>query len=161
MSYWPHIRTLELMDQQVIPTVIFRGLFAALRRCPHLHTRDILLGAVNIDIYHTAESFLHTSLKHLNLTSSDMLDVEACIIFSMSIEFSCQLTMDTNAPLVSALRSRGIWNMLGYLGVLVVISPSDRCIMHVGCLGMKPQHFTTHAMSRMVSLQQRSQLSHV
>ncbi|KAG2028300.1 hypothetical protein BDR03DRAFT_1019994 [Suillus americanus] len=85
MSSWPHIRMLEFVDPQVIPTVTFRGLSAALRQCPRLHTLDIPLNAVNIDIDPTVESFQHTSLQCLNLTSSHISDAEAvaCVIFSM------------------------------------------------------------------------------
>lgn len=84
MSSWPHIRMLEFMDPQAVPTVTFRGLFAALHRCPRLHTLDIPLNAVDIDIDPTAESFQHTSLQHLNLTSLDISDAKAVsrIIFS-------------------------------------------------------------------------------
>ncbi|KAG1873192.1 hypothetical protein F4604DRAFT_778583 [Suillus subluteus] len=83
MSSWPHIGILEFIDSQAIPTVTFRGLFAALRRCPRLHMLDIPLDAVDIDP--TAESFQHTSLQHLNLTSSDISDAKAVarIIFSV------------------------------------------------------------------------------
>ncbi|KAG2031076.1 hypothetical protein BDR03DRAFT_973486 [Suillus americanus] len=85
MSSWPHIRMLEFTDPQVVPTVTFRGLFAALHRCPRLHTLDIPLDAVNIDIDPTAESFQHFSLQHLNLTSSDISDAKAVarVVFSV------------------------------------------------------------------------------
>jgi hypothetical protein len=75
---------LEFMDPQAVPTVTFRGLFAAIHRCPRLHTLDIPLNAVDIDIDPTAESFQHTSLQHLNLTSLDISDAKAVarIIFS-------------------------------------------------------------------------------
>lgn len=85
VSSWPHIRILEFVDPQAVPTVTFRGLFTALHQCPRLHTLDIPLDAVNINIDHTAVSFQHTSLQHLNLTSSNISDAEAVarIIFSV------------------------------------------------------------------------------
>lgn len=83
MSSWPHIRSLELMDSQTPPAVTFRGLFAALPLCPHLHTLRILMDAVNIDINPSAETFQHTTLQKLDLTQSDVADAEvvARIIF--------------------------------------------------------------------------------
>ncbi|KAG1760983.1 hypothetical protein EDD22DRAFT_45755 [Suillus occidentalis] len=85
ISGWPHIRMLEFMDSRAVPTVTFRGLFAALHRCPRLHTLDIPLDAVNLDIDPTAESFQHTSLRHLNLASSGISDAEAVarIVFAV------------------------------------------------------------------------------
>ncbi|KAG2052527.1 hypothetical protein BDR06DRAFT_957523 [Suillus hirtellus] len=101
MSSWPHIRMLELIDPrvmvpidtfhglfidpQVVPAVTFHGLFTALHQCPRLHTLDIPLDAIDIDIDPTAEPFLHTSLQNLNLTSSTLSDAEAVarIIFSV------------------------------------------------------------------------------
>jgi hypothetical protein len=79
MSSWQHIRILEFIDQRAVPTVTFRGVIAALHQCLRLHTLDIPLCAVNLDINPTAESFQHTSLRHLNLTSSDynISDAEA------------------------------------------------------------------------------------
>ncbi|KAG2137853.1 uncharacterized protein EDB93DRAFT_752653 [Suillus bovinus] len=76
MSSWPHIRMLEFVDPQAAPTVTFRGLFTALHRCPRLHTLDIPLDTTDIDVDPTADSFLHTSLRHLNLTSSAMSNAE-------------------------------------------------------------------------------------
>ncbi|KAG1813454.1 hypothetical protein EV424DRAFT_1349037 [Suillus variegatus] len=85
MSSWPHIQKLEFIDPQAVPTVTFHGLFTVLHRCPRLHTLDIPLDAVNIDVDPTAEPFLHTSLQNLNLTSSALSDAEAVarIIFSV------------------------------------------------------------------------------
>ncbi|KAG1892906.1 uncharacterized protein F5891DRAFT_1176639, partial [Suillus fuscotomentosus] len=77
MSSWPHIRMLQFIDPRAIPTVTFHGLFTALHQCPRLHTLDIPLDAVNINIDPTAELFLHTSLRNLNLTSSALSDAEA------------------------------------------------------------------------------------
>ncbi|KAG1744568.1 uncharacterized protein EDB91DRAFT_191157 [Suillus paluster] len=85
MSSWPHIRSLELVDRQMASAVTFRGLFTALRRCPHLHTLHLLLDAQHIDIDPKAESFQHTALQILDLTWSHVADAEAVarIIFSM------------------------------------------------------------------------------
>ncbi|KAG2036057.1 hypothetical protein BDR03DRAFT_921945 [Suillus americanus] len=83
MSSWPHVRSLELVDSQMPPAITFRGLFAALPLCPHLHTLRILMDAVNIDIDPAAETFQHTTLQKLDLTQSDVADAEivARIIF--------------------------------------------------------------------------------
>ncbi|KAG1733822.1 hypothetical protein EDB19DRAFT_1911383 [Suillus lakei] len=85
VSSWPHLRTLEIASSQMIPAVTFRGLFAALRLCPHLHTLGIFMDAVNIDIDPTAESFQHAALQSLDVTLSVVADAEvvARIIFSM------------------------------------------------------------------------------
>ncbi|OJA10843.1 hypothetical protein AZE42_10325 [Rhizopogon vesiculosus] len=48
MSSWPHMRRLELGD--ALPIVTFRGLFAALRKCLHLHTLLLPIDAANIDV---------------------------------------------------------------------------------------------------------------
>ncbi|OAX35227.1 hypothetical protein K503DRAFT_802985 [Rhizopogon vinicolor AM-OR11-026] len=66
-------------------TVTFRGLFAALRRCPHLHTLVLPIDAVNIDVDPEVESFQHTSLRYLNVSNSDVMDPAAVarMIFSM------------------------------------------------------------------------------
>ncbi|KAG0694974.1 hypothetical protein DFH29DRAFT_296072 [Suillus ampliporus] len=85
ISSWPHIRHLELTDPCLrSPVVTFRGLFAALRQCPHLHTLHILLNIVNIDIDPTAGLFQHTALQTLDITTSHLSDAEAVarIIFS-------------------------------------------------------------------------------
>ncbi|OJA11448.1 hypothetical protein AZE42_08842 [Rhizopogon vesiculosus] len=88
MSSWPHIRHLELGNPCLahgLATVTFRGLFAALRRCPHLHTLALPIDAVNIDVDPEVESFQHTSLRYLDVSDSDVTDPEAVarIIFSM------------------------------------------------------------------------------
>ncbi|KAG1733809.1 hypothetical protein EDB19DRAFT_1191312 [Suillus lakei] len=67
-SSWPHLRTLEIAGLQVPPAVTFRGLFAALRLCPHLHRLEIFMDAVNIDIDPEAESFQHAALQSLDMT---------------------------------------------------------------------------------------------
>ncbi|KAG1744561.1 uncharacterized protein EDB91DRAFT_1080672 [Suillus paluster] len=86
MSSWPHIRTLSLEEPHCRPaTITFRGLFTALRRCPHLQTLDVLIDTARIDIDDTAESFQHTTLRSLGLIpSSHVVDAEAVsrIIFS-------------------------------------------------------------------------------
>ncbi|KAG0694958.1 hypothetical protein DFH29DRAFT_295474 [Suillus ampliporus] len=86
MSSWPHIRSLELVVPYFnLPNITFRGLFAALRLCPHLHTLQVLIDAVNIDIDPEAESFQHTSLRNFGVCSSKVADAEAVarIIFSV------------------------------------------------------------------------------
>ncbi|OAX35892.1 hypothetical protein K503DRAFT_722293 [Rhizopogon vinicolor AM-OR11-026] len=71
MSSWPHIESLELQDPYpCTPTLTFRGLFAALRLCPHLHTLQVSVNSVNIDVDREAESFQHPSLQNLHLCSS-------------------------------------------------------------------------------------------
>jgi hypothetical protein len=85
-SSWPHIESLLLESfHRGEPTVTFRGLFAALRLCPHLHTLGVLMDAANIDINSKAESFQHSSLQKLHLGDSRIRDAEAValIIFSM------------------------------------------------------------------------------
>ncbi|KAG2035834.1 hypothetical protein BDR03DRAFT_961689, partial [Suillus americanus] len=58
MSSWPHLRYLDLKDPyQTRGAITFRGLFAALRQCPHLYELSLLIDAVNIDIDPTTESF--------------------------------------------------------------------------------------------------------
>jgi hypothetical protein len=89
MSSWPHMRHLAFgdpyLDDHPPATVTFRGLFAALRRCPHLHTLVLSIDAVNIDVDPEVESFQHTSLRCLDVSDSDITDPEAVarIIFSM------------------------------------------------------------------------------
>lgn len=90
MSSWPHIRSLELTDlhrdlHPRSPAVTFRGLFTALRLCPHLQKLRIPIDTEHFDIDPTTESFQHTSLQSLDLDSPDVVDVEAVArtIFSM------------------------------------------------------------------------------
>lgn len=88
MSSWPHICSLILIGHLRQPTVTFRGLFAALRFCPHLHTLQVMVDtSMNIDIGPAAESFQHTSLKTLRLGASSVAGAEAeavaRIIFSV------------------------------------------------------------------------------
>ncbi|OAX37562.1 hypothetical protein K503DRAFT_226742 [Rhizopogon vinicolor AM-OR11-026] len=82
VSCWPHIRSLSFYSTRL---VTFRGLFAALRLCPHLHTFAAEIDALNIDVDPDAESFQHTSLQTLDLGFSDVDDHQAVarIIFSM------------------------------------------------------------------------------
>ncbi|OAX35171.1 hypothetical protein K503DRAFT_868444 [Rhizopogon vinicolor AM-OR11-026] len=82
MSSWPHIHTLHLRSENVRhpqfqPTVTFRGLFAALRFCPHLTALSLDMDAVNIDVDPDAESFQHTSLHYLDVCNSIAKDPEA------------------------------------------------------------------------------------
>ncbi|KAG2126808.1 hypothetical protein DEU56DRAFT_915925 [Suillus clintonianus] len=67
MSAWPHLRHLDLETSYLYPSVTFRGLFTALRRCPHLHFLRIAVDIVNIDIDPNAELTPHTSLEVLKL----------------------------------------------------------------------------------------------
>ncbi|KIK34440.1 hypothetical protein CY34DRAFT_17720 [Suillus luteus UH-Slu-Lm8-n1] len=86
MTSWPHIRFLSLVSPHFYtPTITFRGLFTALHQCPRLHTLDISLDTVNIDIDHTDESFQHASLQELILATSRISDAEAVarIVFSV------------------------------------------------------------------------------
>jgi hypothetical protein len=86
MSSWPHIESLELDDQhRYQPTVTFRGLFTALRKCPHLHNLRIFMDTVDIDIDPKAESFQHPSLRtlHLGLSPVRVAEAVAVIISSM------------------------------------------------------------------------------
>ncbi|KAG2065884.1 hypothetical protein BDR04DRAFT_1234321 [Suillus decipiens] len=85
MENWPYICSLELVDEDTVPTVTFRGLFTALPRCPSLRRLDMSMDAVRIDIDPTAESFQHTTIESLNLTRSRVADPEAVarILFSM------------------------------------------------------------------------------
>ncbi|KAG0703080.1 hypothetical protein DFH29DRAFT_465446 [Suillus ampliporus] len=85
MSSWPHMRRMNLTGRKHPPTITFRGLFAALRQCPHLHYLKLPIDAVNIDIDPKAESFQHNSLQTLDTSLSDVADAEAvaCIIFSV------------------------------------------------------------------------------
>ncbi|KAG2141082.1 hypothetical protein DEU56DRAFT_283068 [Suillus clintonianus] len=89
LSSWPNLRSLCLYDHHPRPPkVTFRGLFAALRLCPDLHTLRVGVDAMNIDIDPidpTAESFQHTSLNQLTIYPSPVGDSEvvARIIFFM------------------------------------------------------------------------------
>jgi hypothetical protein len=86
MTNWPHIRSLSLLDRHP-PTITFRGLFTALRLCPHLQDLQVSVDVRNIDIEPEAESFQHTSLRTLVVGSSELegVNVEAIahIISSM------------------------------------------------------------------------------
>lgn len=86
ISSWPQLRILSMYDtRHRSPKVTFRGLFAALRRCPQLRTLNIELDVVNIDIDPKADSFQHTSLITLGVYDSPAADTEAItrIIFAM------------------------------------------------------------------------------
>ena len=80
MSCWPHIRSLIYINRSRgpnLPNVTPRGLFAALRLCPDLHTMQIEVDATNVDIDPETESFQHPSLKRLNLGSSIIRDAKS------------------------------------------------------------------------------------
>ncbi|KAG1842120.1 hypothetical protein C8R48DRAFT_41887 [Suillus tomentosus] len=85
MTTWPHIHSLSLGWHPSPTTITFRGLFAALRLCPHLQELQVSVDARNIDIEPEVESFQHTSLKHLIVDSCEPVNVEgvARIIYSM------------------------------------------------------------------------------
>jgi hypothetical protein len=87
MSSWPHIEFVHLYDswcEESTSTVTFRGLFAGLRLCPHLHTLRVSMDAANVDIDPKAELFQHPALHTLDLGLSRIRDAEvvAFIIFS-------------------------------------------------------------------------------
>ncbi|KAG2148772.1 hypothetical protein DEU56DRAFT_782106 [Suillus clintonianus] len=67
MSAWPHIHTLKITDSSLRPSVTFRGLFTAMRQCPHLDSLEIVIDTENIDIDPNAEPTPHTSLRTLEL----------------------------------------------------------------------------------------------
>ncbi|KAG1761946.1 hypothetical protein EDD22DRAFT_953623 [Suillus occidentalis] len=86
MTSWPHIRFPIISEPAIyILTITFRGLFTALHKYPRLHTLDIPLDTVNIDIDHTDESFQHASLQELILATSRISNAEAVapIVFSV------------------------------------------------------------------------------
>ncbi|KAG1731672.1 hypothetical protein EDB19DRAFT_2041697 [Suillus lakei] len=113
---WPHLRSLRLCDpHRRPPKVTFRGLFAALRLCPHLHTLLVGVDAMNIDIDPKAESFQHISLKKLVMYSSPVADAEAVarIIFSMLPDIQPNIHLldmweDVNAHLKSLKSSSSL-----------------------------------------------------
>jgi len=87
MSSWPHIEDLQLDESEYdefTSIVTFRGLFAGLRLCPHLHTLQVPMDAANIDVDPKAELFQHPTLHTLDLGLSRVKDAEvvASIIFS-------------------------------------------------------------------------------
>jgi hypothetical protein len=90
MSSWPYLESLGLGDRgcNFLPSVTLRGLVAALRVCPHLHTLRMSVDTSNIDMDPDVESFQHTSLRTLTFEPWEMphtTDAEAVarIIFSM------------------------------------------------------------------------------
>ncbi|KAG1749600.1 uncharacterized protein EDB91DRAFT_1108647 [Suillus paluster] len=95
MSSWPHMHGLRLKDDEPhLPTVTFRGFFAALCQCPHLCPLTLPIDAVNINIDPKAESFQHNSLQVLDVGHSDVADAEAvaciisrCCLVSMAAKF--------------------------------------------------------------------------
>ncbi|KIK36746.1 hypothetical protein CY34DRAFT_16174 [Suillus luteus UH-Slu-Lm8-n1] len=107
-SSWPHISILQIEGPyHNSATITFRGLFAAFRQCPHLHTLQLLIDSVNIDMDLNAAP-LH-SLRVLDLTAtSHIADAKAvaCIIFSMlpcveAVSKSMQVWHEVNAHLTS------------------------------------------------------------
>lgn len=97
MSSWPHICSLILMGHLRQPTVTFRGLFAALRFCPHLHTLQVMIDtSMSIDIGPAAESFQHTSLRKLRVGASSLAaaEVEAVARIILSVIPCADLVTD-------------------------------------------------------------------
>ncbi|OJA16389.1 hypothetical protein AZE42_12035 [Rhizopogon vesiculosus] len=83
MSSWPHMCRLELGD--AMSTVTFRGLFAALCKCPHLYILLLPIDAATIDVDSEVESFQHPALQTWDVGDSCIEDPAsvARIIFSM------------------------------------------------------------------------------
>ncbi|KAG1841859.1 hypothetical protein C8R48DRAFT_679159 [Suillus tomentosus] len=76
MSIWPHIRTLKInyTDASMSSSgseVTLHGLFTALSLCPHLHTLQVPINTAIIDVDPDAEPMQHTSLRSLELETSD------------------------------------------------------------------------------------------
>ncbi|KAG2096316.1 uncharacterized protein F5147DRAFT_818418 [Suillus discolor] len=74
MSSWLHIRTLEinyLDDHLSSSEVSLRGLFAALSLCPQLHTLRVPINIATIDVDPDSEPIQHTSLRSLELETSE------------------------------------------------------------------------------------------
>ncbi|KAG2085195.1 uncharacterized protein F5147DRAFT_794233 [Suillus discolor] len=74
MSSWPHIRTLEinyLDDHLSSSEVSLRGLFAAVSLCPQLHTLRVPINIAAIDVDPDSEPIQHTSLRSLELETSE------------------------------------------------------------------------------------------
>jgi hypothetical protein len=86
VSSWPYIESLELEDlNHYEPAITFRGLFAALRLCPHLHTLRVPMNVGYIDVDPTTESFQHVSLRELHFGSSYIEDAEAVALIISSM----------------------------------------------------------------------------
>ena len=83
-SSWPHIEVLNFENRRQ-SAVTFRGLFAALRLWPRLHTLRIWMDAANIDIDPKAESFQHHSLYALDFTGSNIRDTKAVAVIIASM----------------------------------------------------------------------------
>lgn len=78
MLSWPQICYLEFWDMHGhSPTITFRGLFSALRLCPHLRLLCVPLDLVNIDIDLEVNSFQHTSLRTFDIGYSHIEDPKA------------------------------------------------------------------------------------
>ncbi|KAG1799300.1 uncharacterized protein HD556DRAFT_1534506 [Suillus plorans] len=75
MSSWPHIRTLDishLLDDHLSSSeVSLRGLFTALSLCPQLHRLRLPINIATIDVDPDAEPIQHTSLRSLELETSE------------------------------------------------------------------------------------------
>lgn len=86
MSAWPHIEFFRIEDSGRNSSVTFRGLFTALSQCPQLESLRLSIDIVNIDIDIHAEPIPNTTLRALDLeTSEDHIEnaeVLARIIFT-------------------------------------------------------------------------------
>ncbi|KAG1842317.1 hypothetical protein C8R48DRAFT_737857, partial [Suillus tomentosus] len=71
MSTWPHIRTLAIRDSGRSSKITLRELFTALGLCPQLHELGFPVNLAIIDIDPDAEPIQHTSLRSLDLESSE------------------------------------------------------------------------------------------
>jgi hypothetical protein len=130
MSSWPHIQALHLVDlRSDQPSLTFRGLFAALRLCPHLHTLQVLVDAVNIDIDPNTESFQHTSLQELCLGSSPIEDPEVVArIISSVLPCVSQVTYHLNSRSEFKLAWDEVNTQLESLAVLDAVSQEQQPI---------------------------------
>ncbi|KAG2108060.1 uncharacterized protein F5147DRAFT_800576 [Suillus discolor] len=74
MSSWPHIRTLKIdyLDDHLSSSEVSpRGLFAVLSLCPQLHTLRVPINIATIDVDPDSEPIQHTSLRSLELETSE------------------------------------------------------------------------------------------
>lgn len=86
MSSWPHIEFFKIEDFGGNSSVTFRGLFTALSQCPQLESLRLSIDTMNIDINLHAEPIPNTTLRALDLETSEFhienAEVLARIIFT-------------------------------------------------------------------------------
>ncbi|KAG1763395.1 hypothetical protein EDD22DRAFT_969449 [Suillus occidentalis] len=86
MSAWPHIEFFKIEDFGGNSSVTFRGLFTALSQSPQLESLRLSIDTVNIDIDLHAEPIPNTTLRALDLETSEFhienAEVIARIIFT-------------------------------------------------------------------------------